>query len=250
MSTVETRILHLHVPKTAGTAIRVAFGLPRHNLKVFPHYSEHLYKDAVADEYDVFSGHYGYDTAARLGGRIITVIRNPFDRFISTYYFWRDLYERGVERSRHAELAARFSLDEFAQILDDAAMLAEFYNRATWQIAGNTNLAYRMEKRGQGWTDEDVFALACRNLTSFSLVGIQERMRDFKVGLERRFGIFIVIRQVNVTKARLALADVPLPTRRHIYRWVAMDMALYEQALAISFQPHLHPPNPAPAHAG
>jgi hypothetical protein len=247
MSTAETRILHLHIPKTAGTAIRVAFGLPKHNLHVFPHYSEHLYKDAIADDYDVFSGHYGYDTAARLGGRIITVIRNPFDRFVSTYFFWRDLYERGIERSRHAELAARFPLEEFAQIVDDAAMLAEFHNRATWQIAGNTNLGYRTEQRSRGLTDEDVFALACRNLSGFALVGLQERMRDFKVGLERLFGIFIVIRQVNVTKERLALADIPLSTRRHIYRWIAVDMALYEQALAVSFQPHLHPPKPVSA---
>ena len=59
----------------------------------FPTTTNEKYKDVNPDEYDVFSGHYGYHTAATLGGDMITVLRSPVDRFLSVYYFWRQLHE-------------------------------------------------------------------------------------------------------------------------------------------------------------
>ncbi len=237
MSTAETRILHLHIPKTAGTAIRQAFGLVTTGLKVYPHYDERMYRDAAADEYDLFSGHYGFDTARRLGGNVISVFRNPFDRFVSVYYFWRQLYQEGVERTRKTELAMKFPLDEFVLISDDLILVEEFYNRMTWQVACGSSIAQRHEQRAAGKSEEDIFAMANKNLQNFALIGLQDRMEDFSAGLKGKFGVNLKIKPINVTEKRVPLADIKMSTRRRIYDWIYMDVALYERAEALSFRP-------------
>jgi hypothetical protein len=237
MSTAETRILHLHIPKTAGTAIRQAFGQINTGLKVYPHYDERMYRDATPDDYDLFSGHYGFDTARRLGGNVISVFRNPFDRFVSVYYFWRQLYQEGVERTRKTELAMKFPLDEFVLITDDLILVEEFYNRMTWQVACGSSIAQRHEQRAAGKSEEDIFALANKNLQSFALIGLQDRMEDFGAGLKDRFGVSLKIKPINVTEKRAPLADIKMTTRRRIYDWIYMDVALYERAEALSFRP-------------
>jgi len=237
MSTADSRILHLHIPKTAGTAIRQAFSIAQGGLQVFPHYDERMYRDAVPDEYDLFSGHYGYDTARRIGGRVISVFRNPFDRFVSVYYFWRQLYQQGVERTRKTELAVKFPLDEFVLITDDLILVEEFYNRMTWQVAFGSSIAQRHEQRAAGKSEEDIFAMAVKNLENFALVGVQDRMPDFSAGLKSKFGVSLNIKPINVTEKREALADIKMSTRRRIYDWIYMDVALYERAEALSFRP-------------
>jgi hypothetical protein len=237
MSTAESRILHLHIPKTAGTAIRQAFSVAPGGLKIYPHYDERMYRDAVPEEYDVFSGHYGYDTARRVGGRIISVFRNPFDRFVSVYYFWRQLYEQGVERTRKTELAVKFPLDEFVLITDDLILVEEFYNRITWQVACGSSIPQRHEQRAAGKSEEDIFAMATKNLADFALIGVQDRMGDFSAGLKSKFGVGLNIKPINVTEKREPLADIKMSTRRRIYDWIYMDVALYERAEALSFRP-------------
>jgi len=237
MSTADSRILHLHIPKTAGTAIRQAFTIAKGGMSVFPHYDERMYRDAVPDDYDLFSGHYGYATASRLGGRVISVFRNPFDRFVSVYYFWRQLHEQGVERTRKTELAVRFPLDEFVLISDDLILVEEFYNRMTWQVAYGSSIAHRHEQRAAGKSEEDIFATATKNLDEFALIGTQDRMGDFSAGLREKFGVSLNIKPINVTEKRQALADIKMSTRRRIYDWIYMDVALYERAEALSFRP-------------
>jgi hypothetical protein len=241
MSTSETRILHLHVPRAAGTSLRVAFSQPRHHLKVYPHTAEHFYKDAKASDFDVFSGHFGFNTASRLGGRIVAIFRNPLDRFVSTYCRYQQLSAKGIGQSAAIAFAARFPLHQFAQIRDERGMLADFHNRMTWQMAGSHGLVFRDSQRLAGRSDEDVLAMACGNLANLTVIGVYERLRDFMVGLQRHFELGLGVKPVNVNRGRVALPDIPLTTRREIHRWIDMDMAFYEQALALSFQPHAQP---------
>ena len=65
-----TRIVHLHIPKTAGTAFRSAFQKAADGkLRIFPHYDERQYVGIDPSHFDFFSGHFGYETAVKLGGR-------------------------------------------------------------------------------------------------------------------------------------------------------------------------------------
>jgi hypothetical protein len=225
------RILHLHIPKTAGTAFRSAFEKASNGtLRVFPYRDERQYAGINANQYDFFSGHFGFKTAARLGGQIITVLRNPVDRFVSVYYFWRQLSETGAEKSQKTMLAGRYSLAEFVKIKDEPTLLEAFYNTMTWQIAHGTSLALRRELRDMGKTDDDVFQLALTNLSAFSLVGVQERLALFENAVERQFSVPLKIKRENVTEARPAVKDIGVATIRAIQNWSFMDLELYQHA--------------------
>jgi hypothetical protein len=232
MNAVPTaRILHLHIPKTAGTAFRSAFEKASNGtLRIFPHYDERHYAGIDASRYDFFSGHFGFKTAAQLGGQIVTVLRNPVDRFVSVYYFWRQLSETGAEKSQKTMLAGKYPLSEFVKIKDEPSLLEAFYNTMTWQIAHGTSLALRRELRDMGKTDDDIFQLALTNLSTFSLVGVQERLALFEIAVARQFSVALKIRRANVTEARPAVKDIGIATIRAIQNWSFMDLELYQHA--------------------
>jgi hypothetical protein len=226
-----TRIVHLHIPKTAGTAFRSAFQKAADGkLRIFPHYDERQYAGIDPSGFDFFSGHFGFETAAKLGGEIITVLRNPIDRFISVYYFWRQLYEKGIERNPKTILAHKFSLGEFVKIRDEPFAMEALYNTMTWQIAHGTSLAHRRKLRELGKTDDEVLQLALDNLATFSLVGVQERIEVFESAMLRRFSIPLQIRKINVTEARPGVEDIGAGTISAIHDWSFLDLRLYEHA--------------------
>ncbi len=228
------RIVHLHIPKTAGTAFRLSVQKAADGkLRIFPHYEERQFVGIDPSRFDFFSGHFGYETAAKLGGEIITVLRNPIDRFISVYYFWRQLYEKGIERNHKTILAHKFSLSEFVMIRDEPFVIEALYNTMTWQIAHGTSLARRRKLRELGKTDADVFELALRNLATFSLVGVQERLEVFEAAMVRQFSIPLTIRKVNVTEARPGVEDIGAATISAIHDWSFLDLGLYDHALKL-----------------
>jgi hypothetical protein len=224
------RLLHLHVPKTAGTALRVAITKKGSGLRVFPHYQETKYQDVNPDDFDFYSGHFGFKTASRIGGDMITVLRNPVDRFLSVYYFWRQLHATGVEVSPNTRLAAAHSLDDFVTFWDAPSLIAEFFNRMTWQIAYGNSLADRIEIRLQGKTDQEIFKLALANLQTFSVVGLQEDLPGFARKLKAKHNIDLALQKVNVTKERMRIADISVGTLEQIHRWVGLDLELYAYA--------------------
>jgi sulfotransferase famil protein len=222
------RIVHLHIPKTAGTSLRHALKKSYgESLRVFPHYDERKYVDFNVADYDLYSGHFGFRTASRIGGELITVFRHPTDRFVSVYYFWRQLHERGVERSKNTTLASKYSLDDFAMIKDEPLLLEEFHNRMTWQIAFGSQLEYRREWRMEGKTDDELLKTAISNLSAFSIIGNQERLGEFRKAVAEKLSIDLEIEKMNVTQQRSNLADINARTLRAIQDWVSMDLELY-----------------------
>jgi hypothetical protein len=225
------RIVHMHIPKTAGTALRTAFGHAKEpSFRVFPHYDERQFSNANLNEWDVFSGHFGFKTASQLSGDIITVLRHPVDRFISVYYFWRELLEKNIEVNRKTKLTKTYSLDDFACLHDELSLIEEFFNRMTWQVAYGSSIEHRKELRDKGVTDDQVLATAVKNLEAFAVVGMQDRLQLFSRALTKRFGVGLDIKKINVTEARPGIDDISTATRRRICDWVYLDLELYEAA--------------------
>lgn len=238
MSLIESRILHLHVPKTAGTALKSALTKNTdRKLRVFPHYDERMFENVVPEDYDLYSGHFGFKTASRIGGSIITVLRNPFDRFLSIYYFSRQLYESGNRATRRTAIAGKYSLDQFVQIKDEPWLLEEYHNQMTWQIAHGSSIQARQEMRNLGKTEDEIFGMAVANLAQFAVVGIQERMQDFSAKLSEQLGISLEIDKVNVTRKRREVAEISIATRKRMYDWIYMDLELYFHALKAAGAP-------------
>ena len=231
MSSAETRILHIHIPKTAGTALRTAFQDDKdRKFAVFPGYDERQLKNVEAEQYDIFSGHFGYSTAARIGGRMVTVLRDPVDRFVSVYFFWRQLHAQGIERNHKTALAVHYDLHEFAKLRDEQLLAEEFFNRATWQIAHGSSTHHRCELHDQGVTDAALLDRARDNLHGFAAVGFQDDIGSFNRDVARLAGRPLPMRQINITRERPDVSDVPDATRRLIEGWTYLDIELLRMA--------------------
>ncbi|MBX9594599.1 MAG: sulfotransferase domain-containing protein [Roseomonas sp.] len=226
------RVVHIHIPKTAGTALRLAFEkkFQPAGLKVAPHLTEENAQAHMPEDYAFFSGHIGYPTAQRIGGRILTVLRNPVDRIVSTYYFWRELYAKGIERAVKNRLAAQYSLEQFLSITDEPQLFEEFANRMTWQLTHGSSLGQRRAAREAGVTDDALLAAAMANLDSFAVVGIQENMGQFLADLKATFDVDLPLERANVTEERADLAELPASVFRAAYEWAYLDIQLYMYA--------------------
>jgi len=222
------RIVHIHIPKTAGTAIRNAVERrsDRH-WRAAPHVTERNADELMTGEFNFFSGHIGYDTARRIGGDIVTVMRDPVDRFVSTYYFWRQLYETGLERTTKTLMAWKYPLAEFLTIRDEIQLNEEFFNRATWQLAIGSSVPQRRDARAEFVSDDALLARAIENVGNFAIVGMQERLGGFVRQMKDRFGIDLAVERENVTAQRPEKRDIPIKVVRQIYEWSYLDFELY-----------------------
>ena len=217
MTTEKKRIVHVHIPKTAGTALRTAFAESQQDkLRIFPHYDERMLSGVDPEAYDLFSGHFGYKNAAELKGEMVTVLRDPVDRFVSIYYFWRELHAKNIENSINTRIAAKFSLEDYVNIRDVPSMVEAFQDAMTMQLAHGATPGRRLELYEAGLTKEAILTRAIENIRKFAVIGVQEDMGSLNIG------------RVNVTLSRSRITDIPWRIVRKIEDWMPLDMELYQ----------------------
>ena len=172
------KFIHLHIPKTAGTSLRESLVSAHPELQVKGIVDP--VPQSVGPEVDVVSGHFSHEDAMRFGDQVVTVLRHPVDRFVSIYYFWRELWEKDIERTRKTTVAQQLSLLEFAQAMDEPELCSELYNRMTWQLHSSYRLMRRFEiRRDRALTREMLFDETMANLRRFAVVGFQDRYGEF-----------------------------------------------------------------------
>ena len=224
------QLTHLHIPKTAGTSLRESIALAHPDLKV-QQIPDPQQVQPGADT-DVISGHFSYDNAASYGKPVITVLRHPVDRFVSIYFFWRQLYERDIERTRKTSLAHHLSLLDFAKAFDEPELASELYNRMAWQVHSDFRLMRRFQMRcNRGVDTSALIDGALNNLRSFAVIGFQDRYGEFIESVNDHFGMRIENRKVNVTERRSAMEDLTREELGAILHWIEADMEVYLQIL-------------------
>ncbi|MAC81958.1 MAG: hypothetical protein CML66_28330 [Rhodobacteraceae bacterium] len=224
------KFIHLHIPKTAGTSLRESLAAAHPELVIKGIVD--AVPDSVGPEVDVVSGHFSHEDAMRFGDQVVTVLRHPVDRFVSIYYFWRELYEKDIERSRKTTVAHSLSLLEFARAFDEPELCSELYNRMAWQLHSSYRLLRRFEhRRDRGLTDQMLLDETMANLRNFAVVGFQDRYGDFVTALNNRFHLDIENRKINVTQRRSSVEDLSHAEISAILPWVAVDMEIYTTAL-------------------
>jgi len=221
-------IVHVHIPKTAGTALNAAFrDAYGSRLRIYPVKYESEYGQVAYSGFNYFAGHIGFKVAREIDGDLITVLRDPVDRFVSTYFFLRQQYVSGEARNHKTHLAAKYDLDQFVRISDEPILRKELLNRMTWQIAYSHRLELRRDLIDAGITDDELVRLAITNLASFAIVGLQTDMPALAESVRRRYGVILSIARLNITEARLAKEDITSSTLNHIEKWVYLDNELY-----------------------
>ena len=230
-----SKIVHVHVPKTAGKSLRAAFRevAKKFNRKFFETDGFTIDQNALEEgQFDLISGHFGFCHAEKIpNASFITMLRDPKDRFLSFYYYLREKFAAG-ENSRRSRLANRYDLDEFVYLMDDPDLVDDLLNSVTWQLAYGTRqlerLSFRMEATK---SDDDLLNAAIANLDRCELVGFQDDYSDFARKFEQLYGIPLTIRRENMTKSRLSVTDVSARTLRKIDDWVYLDSEVYRYAL-------------------
>jgi hypothetical protein len=231
--TLQTKIIHIHIPKTAGTAIRAAFEKAAATREMIsPHLEEDNYRESITPGNRYFSGHIGHETAMRIGGEIVVVLRSPIERLVSLYFFWRQLYAQQKDTSLKCEMASRFSLIELFSITDEPILLEPFKDHVMWQLAHGSTIRHKRELRKQGMTDDQVMRLALDNLSAYAVVGIQENMESFVASVRKRLGLNLAIQKINVTKAKVESLTYQelLAFEKH----VTFDQYIYSHAVRIA----------------
>jgi len=120
MSDVKTsRLVFMHIPKTGGTSLHEVLAAQFNPTEICHERFNHLRERASSDlaKFKFFSGHFDLDSINNIPGdkRVITLFREPKDRIISLYYFWRSHKNSVIEKNNlHGpRLAKKFSLLDF-----------------------------------------------------------------------------------------------------------------------------------------
>jgi hypothetical protein len=225
------RIVFMHIPKTAGTAVHSAFVAAFNGTRrICPYRFEHEFNDLNAGTFDYYSGHIGFDLASRIGGQLVTVLRDPVDRVLSIYYFFRHLYETGAERNSKTALAVQHDLPTFLTLAKHPYLILELRNRMTWQIAGSCELPARQAFIMQGHREEELLAPAIENLSRLAVFGLDTGLDRLARLVRERLGVKLDIQVENVTPNRVAKREVDARILRLAEPWVYLDQQLYDAA--------------------
>lgn len=219
-------IIHLHVPKTAGTTLRGA--LERSVRRVLVGNPDFSFEADKHANVDVFSGHFGFRGASTVTGDIITVLRDPTDRFLSFYYYLVQLHNSGKEISDRTTLAAKYGLERIVELFDCEHFVEPLFNGMTWQLAYGNLMRERIEYRKNHSPSDDALLQAAKdNIDRFTIVGMQDLMPRFWKAIEARYGMTLDPHNENTNSERIAMDDVPRHIREKINNWIYLDVELY-----------------------
>lgn len=226
----EKTFLFDHLPKTGGTAWRTVLEEMFGRENVTPHLEGRSEIWAVQrfSGFRVISGHFLslLPNDSRNAARVrVTLLRDPIDRAVSEYSYWR----------HHAHVGVADRLGQWAQQFD----ICDFYKaRTESNETAATNFCTRhfASRISRDLMHEEMLlSLAIRSLESYGLVGIYEYLHDSVDMFCWKFGLPAVkgVPRVNVTASRIRVTDLDRQTVRRLTEMNHLDVKLYEHALAI-----------------
>lgn len=189
--------IFLHVQKTGGTSLQnmlVEKFAPEH---VFRRDDIlHLISTAETSKYDLFMGHYNYDSIkyiVRDKKSLITVLREPNSRLISLYKFWRAHTPFAPAYHVCMQLASELSFSDFVNSAKNVCA-EDVWNHMTFVIMGRKTWQSWREKYLVGHYLKDEWLaefkeLARARLEEFTFVGLQEKFESSAKMLARKIGV-------------------------------------------------------------
>lgn len=181
-----TKYFFLHIPKTAGSALTALLESRFSPDEIAPYTGP---MDAIEQAgHRLICGHRDFDDASRLSGdvRIITYLRDPLDRVLSLYNFWRSYtWEEIARRNMRGNMIAKSH--SFLEFIRHPQMRSHANNGIYRMLIGRK--AAILDSKGliSTGTDEAV-EHTLERLSSFFHVGFQENYTDSTVELFEKMG--------------------------------------------------------------
>jgi hypothetical protein len=243
----------LHVQKTAGTSLQnmlvEAFG----GSNVYREHADvlHLHSPAELARYSVFAGHFNYDSLAFIPRRklnVITLVREPKQRLLSLYSFWRAHEPDAPGFHERMRLANELDIETFYKS-DQISHRRDTWNHMTWCVMGDRQwkqwrllLAGVAQEERQEALEGFRAALRAR-LREFCFVGLQEEFAESCRLLFRTLGRACPkpradhsVAKLSATHAHIKKTSKPAITARvdgAMSPLVEIDTILYEEAKAL-----------------
>jgi hypothetical protein len=244
------RLVFLHVPKTGGTTLHHHFSTHFTPEETCPERFSGLDRYSVneLEQWRYFSGHFNTDEIKRIPKPVfvVTVLRNPIERLLSNYYFWKRHTSAYIAQHglHYVQLTKAGTLSEFLRSTDPT-LISNRRNSITLQTAGAV-LAQpdgnQLFKGGEavGWlSDAQLLQQALSNLLSFNLVDDISRLKDVYSTVAQTFGM-IPLNDLPSMNTRYEVDDVREPWEEELItpeiqglleQSTNLDRVLYELVL-------------------
>ncbi|MDA0375998.1 MAG: sulfotransferase family 2 domain-containing protein [bacterium] len=233
-------LIYMHMQKCGGTTLREV--VERQFERPF-HMNESIYRGGwrvierfeamepfqqkirqnLLQEHDVLMGHlpYGVHTMLSKPSVYITMLREPLDRVVSLYEYWKNSH---LQTEIGDSLLEFLTTKVFGHALKDNHMVRVFNGTKGFQV-----------RYGELTNDHLVTAIA--NMEKCAFVGLAEHFDTSLSILQDMFGwedISYASRNVNAyRKTRSVYNDIPLDVQRAIEPRIALDRVLYDHACAL-----------------
>ncbi|MBE1160469.1 Wzt carbohydrate-binding domain-containing protein [Dyella acidiphila] len=217
------KILHLHIPKTGGVAIRHHLATHLGEKRVSDTIIGYRLKDALVqfDHLDVISGHFLLQQGDQLPRDrcSITVLRHPFDRFLSEFFYQKiDCANRLLDTRLQG-----LGLDTYLQQLsltEQEAMSAQI--AMIYQLGTSSRTVLSLEEKS---------AAALKAVESIEFVGLQDELEDFACMLDAKFGwSHVPLKLKNTTSQRIKLTELTPQQTKKLSELFPLELELYHYA--------------------
>lgn len=218
----------LHIQKTAGTSL-VHLAARHYGTENIITHGDYVGRppESLVD-IPFVSGHFGYAYAKSLiKDRVsFTFLREPVERVLSLYYFYRSQDPNLFPMYR---IAHESTLSEFLERgLNDPYVRSRIWNNQTWQLAHGYGAP---DMRGQSdFTPQAQIELAIEHVQEFSFVGLMEEYNDGVRAVTDLLGWSPDATQVceNANKERLTAKDLSDEETSLVNELTGLDKILYQ----------------------
>jgi hypothetical protein len=225
---ISTRLYFHHIPKTAGTSVR-EFLIERAGApNVAPMLRSMQLREALREyaRFPVITGH-----LLAIPGDVLppdrvslTVLRDPVDRVLSSFYFERNSYNA----SRRGPQGSSASIFDWLDALerDETQQGLNAHLDALWPLGCADGAAAAGVSRVEA---------AKRALDAFDVVGLQSSLADTLalLALRMRWQPSEQVPHVNQTPGRPSRDELPEAVIRRRTRLLAADLEIYEHGIAL-----------------